>query len=356
MATIAEQVMANDPSFTRSPLAKYCVQNYLSNDALFNLVNFVPINVAVQNATAFKYSYSIRNINAKSVGFRAIGEEYKKGNNIQGTADVSLKILGGNFEVDEEQAYALVPGSASYENYVDSQMRDKGAELLSLFNESIVKGDSSKNPKEFDGLEKLVPATRTATQVITTGDFSDAALRIAWTVLYSVIDAVPGANLIITTMPGLTAFRSLLATRNLQLASAYVMTAASAANNTPGLPVHSFDTKTIIGLPREDFSETELAKGEPFYVLRSDSNHGFKMVTPAGRPIVVAKVPNVKAGNTTQHQGGLSMHCAPVIEDLYACAKGYISNGSAPIVSLNSVTPRESGSGAIADDAESESP
>ena len=50
------------------------------------------------------------------------------------------------------------------------------------------------------------------------------------------------------------------------------------------------------------------------------------------------------------------MHCAPVIEDLYACAKGYISNGSAPIVSLNSVTPRESGSGANADDAESDSP
>ena len=33
------------------------------------------------------------------------------------------------------------------------------------------------------------------------------------------------------------------------------------------------------------------------------------------------------------------MHCAPVIEDLFACAKGYISAGNAIVSSLNNTAP-----------------
>lgn len=340
MATIAEQIVANDPAFTRSPLAKYCVKNYLSQDALFNLVNFVPINVAVQNATAFKYSYTIENVDASNIGFRAIGEEYGKANNVPSTADVALKILGGNFEVDEEFMYASTPGSNGLENYVDAQMRQKAAELVAAFNKFTIKGSATADAKQFNGLETLVPASRTVSTPITCDDFSDAKLRIAFTSLYSVLDAVPGANLIITTIEGVSAFRALLATRNLTLSSAYVMTAASAENNTPGLPVITFENRVVVGLPRADFSAAELAIGEPFYVLRSDANKGFKYVVPAGRTPVVAKVPNLRDAQSTQHQGGLSMHTAPVIEDLYACAKGYISAGSANVTSLNNTTPR----------------
>lgn len=340
MATIAEQVIANDPAFVRSPLAKYCVQNYLSEDALFNLVHFVPINVAVQNATAFKYSYTIENVDASSIDFRAIGGEYKKANNIADSADVALKILGGNFEVDEEFLYASTPGQGGLENYVDSQMRQKASELVKAFNKFTILGNATSDAKQFNGLEVLVPSSRTKSTPITCGDFSAEALRIARTNLYSVLDAVPGANLIITTIEGVSAFRALLATQNLSMSNSYVMTVASAANNTPGIPVINFEGRVVVGLPRAYFSAAELAIGEPFYVLRSDANKGFKFVTPAGRPPVVAKVPNLKDPQSTQHQGGVSMHTAPVIEDLYACAKGYISAGSADVTSLNNVTPR----------------
>ena len=336
---LAQAIMSNDPVFKNSQLARYCVANYLSEDVLINAVHFVPVNQIVQaGPLAFQYRYSIENIDAAGVAFRKIGEEYPVGNNYGSEATAKMAILGGNFSVDEEFQFVTAPGTGGLENYVDGQMRKKAVALTKAFNQYTIKGDATDG-KSFNGLEKLVPASRTQTSVITLGDYSNEKLRIAWTTLYSVLDAVPGANLIITTMEGVSAFRALLGTKNLGLSPSEITTLASMQNQAPGLPCIRFENMLVIGLPRAYFTSSELVGKEPFYVLRSDSATGFKFVTPAGRPVVYAKVPNLTNADSTQHQGGLSMHCAPVIEDLYACAKGYISAGNAVVSSLNNATP-----------------
>lgn len=336
---LAQAIMSNDPVFKNSQLARYCVANYLSEDVLINAVHFVPVNQIVQSGPlAFQYRYSIENIDAAGVAFRKIGEEYPVANNYGSEATAKMAILGGNFSVDEEFQFVTAPGTGGLENYVDSQMRKKAVALTKAFNQYTIKGDATDG-KSFNGLEKLVPASRTQTNVITLDDYSNEKLRIAWTTLYSVLDAVPGANLIITTMEGVSAFRALLGTKNLGLSSSEIATLASMQNQAPSLPCIRFENMLVIGLPRAYFTASELVSKEPFYVLRSDSATGFKFVTPAGRPVVYAKVPNLTNADSTQHQGGLSMHCAPVIEDLYACAKGYISSGNAVVTSLNNATP-----------------
>ena len=336
---LAQAIMSNDPVFKNSQLARYCVANYLSEDVLMNAVHFVPVNQIVQSGPlAFQYRYAIENIDAAGIAFRKIGEEYPVSNNYGSEATAKMAILGGNFSVDEEFQFVTAPGTGGLENYVDSQMRKKAVSLTKAFNQYTIKGDASDG-KSFNGLEKLVPASRTQTNVITLGDYSNEKLRIAWTTLYSVLDAVPGANLIITTMEGVSAFRALLGTKNLGLSSSEIATLASMQNQAPALPCIRFENMLVIGLPRAYFTASELVSKEPFYVLRSDSATGFKFVTPAGRPVVYAKVPNLTNADSTQHQGGLSMHCAPVIEDLFACAKGYISAGNAIVSSLNNTAP-----------------
>ena len=336
---LAQAIMSNDPVFKNSQLARYCVANYLSEDVLMNAVHFVPVNQIVQSGPlAFQYRYAIENIDAAGIAFRKIGEEYPVSNNYGSESTAKMAILGGNFSVDEEFQFVTAPGTGGLENYVDSQMRKKAVSLTKAFNQYTIKGDASDG-KSFNGLEKLVPASRTQTNVITLGDYSNEKLRIAWTTLYSVLDAVPGANLIITTMEGVSAFRALLGTRNLGLSSSEIATLASMQNQSPALPCIRFENMLVIGLPRAYFTASELVSKEPFYVLRSDSATGFKFVTPAGRPVVYAKVPNLTNADSTQHQGGLSMHCAPVIEDLFACAKGYISAGNAIVSSLNNTAP-----------------
>ena len=336
---LAQAIMSNDPVFKNTQLARYCVANYLSEDVLVNAVHFVPVNQIVQSGPlSFQYRYAIENIDAAGIAFRKIGEEYPVSNNYGSEATANMAILGGNFSVDEEFQFVSVPGTGGLENYVDSQMRKKAVSLTKAFNQYTIKGDASDG-KSFNGLEKLVPANRTQTNVITLADYSDEKLRIAWTTLYSVLDAVPGANLIITTMEGVSAFRALLGTRNLGLSSSEIATLASMQNQAPELPCIRFENMLVIGLPRAYFTASELTDKEPFYVLRSDSATGFKFVTPAGRPVVYAKVPNLTNADSTQHQGGLSIHCAPVIEDLFACAKGYISAGNAIVSSLNNTAP-----------------
>ena len=336
---LAQAIMSNDPVFRNTQLARYCVANYLSEDVLMNAVHFVPVNQIVQSGPlSFQYRYAIENIDAAGIAFRKIGEEYPVSNNYGSEATANMAILGGNFSVDEEFQFVTVPGTGGLENYVDSQMRKKAVSLTKAFNQYTIKGDASDG-KSFSGLEKLVPANRTQTNVITLADYSDEKLRIAWTTLYSVLDAVPGANLIVTTMEGVSAFRALLGTKNLGLSSSEIATLASMQNQAPALPCIRFENMLVIGLPRAYFSASELTSKEPFYVLRSDSATGFKFVTPAGRPVVYAKVPNLTNADSTQHQGGLSIHCAPVIEDLFACAKGYISAGNAIVSSLNNTAP-----------------
>ena len=336
---LAQAIMSNDPVFKNTQLARYCVANYLSEDVLVNAVHFVPVNQIVQSGPlSFQYRYAIENIDAAGIAFRKIGEEYPVSNNYGSEATANMAILGGNFSVDEEFQFVSVPGTGGLENYVDSQMRKKAVSLTKAFNQYTIKGDASDG-KSFNGLEKLVPANRTQTNVITLADYSNEKLRIAWTTLYSVLDAVPGANLIITTMEGVSAFRALLGTRNLGLSSSEIATLASMQNQAPELPCIRFENMLVIGLPRAYFTASELTDKEPFYVLRSDSATGFKFVTPAGRPVVYAKVPNLTNADSTQHQGGLSIHCAPVIEDLFACAKGYISAGNAIVSSLNNTAP-----------------
>ena len=268
---LAQAIMSNDPVFKNSQLARYCVANYLSEDVLINAVHFVPVNQIVQSGPlAFQYRYSIENIDAAGVAFRKIGEEYPVGNNYGSESTAKMAILGGNFSVDEEFQFVTAPGTGGLENYVDGQMRKKAVALTKAFNQYTIKGDASDG-KSFNGLEKLVPASRTQTSVITLGDYSSEKLRMAWTTLYSVLDAVPGANLIITTMEGVSAFRALLGTKNLSVSSGEIATLASMQNQAPSLPCIRFENMLVIGLPRAYFTASEVAGKEPFYVLRSDS-------------------------------------------------------------------------------------
>ena len=99
----------------------------------------------------------------------------------------NLKIMGGDADVDN----FLKSTRSNVQDLESAVVELKAKALQDKFEEIFIYGDATTNPKQFDGLRKLVDTTAASDQVIAMGD-TGATLTLAK--LDELIDAVKGGN------------------------------------------------------------------------------------------------------------------------------------------------------------------
>lgn len=116
-----------------------------------------------------------------SVAFRGVNESYTASTGIINPHTESLRICGGDLDVD---AFILKTNGngvrAAHENL---KVKALAAEITRV----LIKGDSESQPREFDGLQKRI----TGDQLIAAGT-TDNGDALSLTKLDELIDAVPG--------------------------------------------------------------------------------------------------------------------------------------------------------------------
>jgi len=99
----------------------------------------------------------------------------------------NLKIMGGDADVDN----FLKSTRSNVQDLETAVVELKAKALQDKFEEILIYGDATTNPKQFDGLRKLIDTTSASDQVIAMGD-TGATLTLAK--LDELIDAVKGGN------------------------------------------------------------------------------------------------------------------------------------------------------------------
>lgn len=91
-----------------------------------------------------------------TAGFRNVNEEYTPQEVTKERHTVDLKIFGGSYQVD--RVIAKMGGIVSE---VELQQSQKIKAAQALFNDTFINGDSAKNAKAFDGLDKALTGSST---------------------------------------------------------------------------------------------------------------------------------------------------------------------------------------------------
>jgi hypothetical protein len=131
------------------------------------------------------YTYNRENT-LPGVAFRGINEGYSESTGVVNPLTEALKIAGGDLDVDVSLVRMFGPGRRALQEAM--KVKSLAAEVTRV----MIKGDSTSEPREFDGLQ----ARLTGAQLIENGNTSGGdPLKLIK--LDEAIDAVPGANAIL---------------------------------------------------------------------------------------------------------------------------------------------------------------
>lgn len=109
-----------------------------------------------------------------------------------------LRILAGDVDIDKFTAET----QSDLNDQIAVQLQGKAKAITRKFRRSLAQGDSSVNPKEFDGVLRLVSPTQ---------KIDGAETALSFTMLDELLDAVPnGADAIFMTSAHIRALRALL--------------------------------------------------------------------------------------------------------------------------------------------------
>lgn len=161
------------------------------------------------------------------VAFRGIGESFTESTGIINPFAESLRISGGDLDVDK----FLIDTQGPQVRARHEGLKVKG--LAAAISFALIKGDSESNPREFDGLQKRV----TGAQLIANGGTSGGD-PLSLAKLDEAIEAVPGANVIMIPRAMRLRFTALM--RNQALTGNVMLTADALGRNTPsynGIPL-----------------------------------------------------------------------------------------------------------------------
>lgn len=135
------------------PISDSIIQEF----AMASLAGFIPIQDVIGNA----YSYN-REKTLPGVGFRGINEGFLESTGVVDTHTESLKIFGGDLDVDT----FLINTQGSQVRSVHESLKIKA--LAKKWDSVFFKGDSTVDPRAFDGLQvrlsgdQLIDAGNTA--------------------------------------------------------------------------------------------------------------------------------------------------------------------------------------------------
>ena len=123
------------------------------------------VNPAGGGAT-LDYSYR-RQETQPTAEFRAINTEYLPSTTTTKKYSTTLAVLGGAFEIDRILANIGPKGS----DEVTRNINDKVKAAITLFQDTVINGDTGVNDKAFDGLDKAL--TGSSTEMKPTSDTYD---------------------------------------------------------------------------------------------------------------------------------------------------------------------------------------
>jgi hypothetical protein len=147
------------------------IEEYAANSDILRVLPF-------ENIEGGAYAYN-REDTLPAVGFRGINESYPEGTGVINPQVETLSIAGGDLDVDQYLIDTHGPQSRS----THEMMKVKALSLR--WTREFIKGDSTTNPRVFDGLQARV----TGTQLMNAGSTSGGdALSLA--MLDDVIDLV----------------------------------------------------------------------------------------------------------------------------------------------------------------------
>lgn len=157
-----------------NPLQSGVVEIFASTNPIMQYMPY-------QNIAGAAYVYN-REQTLPGIAFRGINESYDESTGVINQLSDPLKILGGDLDIDAAQiAWST---DANDTRAIHDAMKVKALSLSHL--KTVFDGDSSANPKEFDGLNTRL----TGAQVIVAGT-NGAVLTLA--MLDDLVDAVSGS-------------------------------------------------------------------------------------------------------------------------------------------------------------------
>ncbi len=150
-------------------VAQQVVDVFLRESEILQLLPFDNC-VSPSGGSTLTYSY-LQKLLPSTASFRELNREYtaSEATNVRKTAD--LKIFGGKFSMDR----VLKQAEGKY-NTMAHQMREKILAAISLFHYTLINGDATTNPQEFDGLDKMLAGTTTEFGADKVIDISTAAI------------------------------------------------------------------------------------------------------------------------------------------------------------------------------------
>lgn len=123
------------------------IDNFISSPVLETL----PFdNTIFLNGASMGYVYNTITTQA-SAGTRAINAEYTPQEAVTEQVTTTLKVLGGSYQIDRVVARNM----SNAISQVDLQTNEKAKGAVAEFHNLFINGDSSTDPTQFDGLDKI---------------------------------------------------------------------------------------------------------------------------------------------------------------------------------------------------------
>lgn len=122
------------------------------------ILDRLPFDAAVAcggSGSTLTYGYTVLKT-PSSAAFRNINEEYTPNMAIRDEKTAQCKIFGGAWKIDR-----VIDDTSGALREMNFQMQEKIEGAINLFNYNFINGNSSSNPKEFDGLKKLLEGSDT---------------------------------------------------------------------------------------------------------------------------------------------------------------------------------------------------
>ena len=313
MATLQQIGQGGLVGTAPTPVLQRAINRYLVNDQLLNMIRFVN-NAQGNNLGNFQTSFVYYNGTSEAT-FRALGVDYTPDNEQPLTDTVTLKFLGGSFETDIEVARAFGTQPGSVANWTEQQIAQKLNAITNSFAKYFMQGDSSTDPKQFDGLNKKIVSSQVFSTPIDVSALDDAKALQAEVAINKVIAAIhpKRPNVAITTYNGKAILSALNSYRH--RGTDVIDVNGQAYDQYMGMP--------IIAVTDDCFAESDKQIGTPVVFALFDEMDGVRVSIPMDGEIVKILPPKFENGKVVE-RGACEMACAPLFANPFAVAKCYL--------------------------------
>ena len=171
--------LAEAAKLSNDMLLQGVVETIVKDSPVLRALPFVEI---AGNGLTYNQENALPNID-----FYDVGDTWAESTPTFTQKTANLKIMGGDADVDN----FLKATRSNLQDLEAAVVELKAKALTGKFEDTFIYGDSTANPKQYDGLRKLIDTTTSGSQVIAAGA-SRATLTLA--MLDQLIDAVKGGK------------------------------------------------------------------------------------------------------------------------------------------------------------------